>query len=151
MSQVPDAMLQDLTPADRNLLDRKLNKKIITATAVFVPAVLLAVAGLFYVNTSLADVFEENVRGFINLLLVVIGAFAGRLYVGQFLNFFKDKNSFQKKVYRGTVTAIEGRNVRINNNELKLDNEDAARLKKGAHAEVHLSLKSNIVLSVKVY
>jgi hypothetical protein len=147
MSQ-PDALLEDLTPADRNLLDRKLNQGMVRATAIFVPAVLLAFLALYVANTIYREHFRTEVLGFLNLLLVIIGAFAGRIYVGHCLNFFKDKNAFQKKVYRGVVTAKEGNRVMINSHELKIGKEHYDILQQGMRVEVHLSMKTGIVLNV---
>lgn len=148
MSQ-PDALLEDLTPTDRHLLDKQLNKGMVRATAIFVPVVLAAFVALFAANTVYREHFTTEVLGFINLLLVIIGAFAGRIYVGHFINFFKDKNAFQKKVYRGVVTAKEGNRVMINNHELKIGANHIDMLQKGMRVEVHLSIKTGIVLDVK--
>lgn len=148
MSQEPDALLENLTPEDRNLLDKKLSQRLTTATAVFVPVVVIAAGAIYYANTSMADTIDENVLGFLNLFFVLAGLLPGRLYVNQVISFFKDKNSYQKKVYRGTVTRVDGALVMINSHELKIGKEFARKLQKGMHAEVHLSMRSNIVLSI---
>lgn len=148
MSQ-PDAQLEELTPADRNLLDRELNRGIIRATALFVPVVLIAIIAIYLANGPYRKHFTDTVLGFINLLLVVIGAFAGRMYVGHCINFFKDKNAFQKKVYRGIVTEKENGRVKINSHELKIGKEHYNKLQKGMKAEIHLSVRSGIVLDIR--
>lgn len=148
MSQ-PDAQLEELTPADRDVLDKQLHKKLMTSTAAFVPLIIIAFGVLFYINTSMEGQFNDNVVGIANVVLVLIGAFAGRLYVGQVINFFKDKNSFHKKVYRGIVTAKEDGRISINSHELKIARPYYDILEKGMRAEVHLSMKSGIVIAIK--
>ena len=148
MSQVPDAQLENLSPSDRNLLDKKLSQRLTNSTAFFVPIVIAAAAAIWYVNTSTDIKIEDNTLGFLNLLLVIIALLPGRLYVNQVIAFFKDKNSFQKKIYRGTVAAIDGGVVTINSYELKIGKAYAGKLQKGMQAEVHLSMNSNIVLSI---
>jgi hypothetical protein len=149
MTQVPDALLEDLTPDDRHLLDRKLNRRIIIATAIFVPAILAAFIALYVFNTAYKHRMESSVLGFINLFLVILGALAGRIYVAQCIAFFKDKNAFQKRVYRGIVTEKDNGRVKINNHQLRISKEDAALLQKGERAEIHLSIKSGILLNIK--
>lgn len=147
MSQ-PDAQLEELTAADREALDKQLHKKLITSTAAFVPLILIAFGVLFYINISVEEL-SDNVTGIINVVLVLIGALAGRLYVGQVINFFKDKNSFHKKVYRGVVTAKEDGRIFINSHELKIPRPYYNLLEIGMRAEVQLSMKSGIVLGIK--
>lgn len=148
MSQEPDALLENLTPEDRHLLDKKLNQRLTAATAVFVPVVVIAAGAIYYANTSMADTIDESVLGFMNLFFVLAGLLPGRLYVNHVISFFKDKNSYQKKVYRGTVTKVEGPVVRINTHELKIGKEYTRKLQQGMQAEVHLSMRSNIILSI---
>jgi hypothetical protein len=146
---LPDAQLEELTPADREILDKQLHKKLMTSTAAFVPLILIAFGVIFYLNSTSGHGLETDTITVINVVLVLAGMLAGRLYVGHVINFFKDKNAIHKKVYRGVITAKENGMVQINSHELEIGRPHYDMLEKGMRAEIHLSIKSGLVIAIK--
>lgn len=129
-------------------------KKRINQGVIFylVPFVVFGYA-IFYVNNHYMGLGldqRENLRSFINVLMVIGCILPARLFVNTVLRYRKSANAWQKKVFRGKIQAKEGRTVTIANQRLKLTTEMAAQLKVDDEVILAVSTVDQMPLSLDV-
>jgi hypothetical protein len=100
-------------------------------------------------NSGSSEGMSESEVGTYNVILVVGGALAARIYVQFILDYVKEVNSWEMKVLRGTVESRMNGKAKIGNLTLKFDRNEYSKISTGEKVEVHLSVKTNTVLAVR--
>lgn len=152
MKPQPTAYLDDLTEAERNLIQVMKKKNIARMAVFYLPPALLSSAALAYVNInriSLGLDNNENLLGFINVALVITAALTLRLFVNHLINGMKETKNWQKKVIQGKIQGKKGNTVFIGNQQVKLDAANAALVKEGDDVEISQAIATGWILGLK--
>lgn len=149
----PPISLENLTEQEKDLIIGAAKKKMIRGIGFYlVPFVVFGYL-MFYVNNhymSLGLDEKENLRSFINVMIVLLTILPARLFVNTVLRYRKALNAWQKKVFRGKITGKEGRSVFIAGQKLKLSPEQASTVNVDDEVIIGVSNVDDLVLSVDV-
>ncbi len=147
----PQAQLEHIAEEDKPILREKIRKKISRATALYLPAVILAIASLIVINAGELNFQNDSFQGIMNVFLVIGGALAARLYAAELMDLNKDLKSWEKKIIRGTVHEKTGNKIHIASHVIALDAHLAEKVNKGDNVEVQLSIKTETVIRLKKF
>lgn len=151
--QHPPVSLENLSEEEKNVLVESARKGIVRGAVFFLVPFLVFGFLMFYVNNhymALGLDKKDDLRGFINVMLVLLTILPARLFVNTVLRFRKASNAWQKKVYRGTVNRKEGRTLLVGNHKVKVTAEQAASVNTGDEVAVSIASAGDFPLGVEV-
>lgn len=150
--QHPPVSLENLSEEEKNVLVEHARKGIVRGAIVFLLPFFIFGFLMFYVNNHYMELGldkQENLRAFINVMLVLLTILPARLFVNTVLRFRKANNAWQKKVYRGTVNRKEGRTILVGNHKVRVTAEQAASVHTGDEVTVSIASAGDFPLGVE--
>lgn len=154
MSSSPVARLQILLEEEKAKLYAILLRKLLVRACIFTLMILTCIAILLFFNKHSANYRIEDNLEVLNVVFVVILVIVARLFVSEIFEFRKEIRSTSKKIIRTRVLGKENNKIVLGNksfskDEIILDASDFDSLKAGDEVQLELSVKSNIIFSVK--
>ncbi|MDQ3111264.1 MAG: hypothetical protein M3R17_15350 [Bacteroidota bacterium] len=118
----------------------------------FIPFVVFG-ALVAYINVNsieLGIVDKPNLHGSLNVALAILSLLSARLFVNVVIAHQKAINAWQKKVIKGKIQAKDGKIITVVNQKVKLDNEQAEKVKAGDDVIVSVMPGGEFVLDVTI-
>ena len=109
---------------------------------------LVAYTNLHYEKFGLGD--KPDLRSWVNVGLVFLTILPARLFVNVILRHRKVTNAWQKKVIKGKIQAKDGKIITLVNQKVKLDAEQAEKVKVGDDVVVSVMPGGEFVLDIEI-
>lgn len=149
MNYKPQAYLADLSPEEKALLNKILKSKLTRNLIIKLPIILICAFNVYYLNNHKRLEINETLLTIYNLVFVLLGALFLKLLLNNIVNYNREKDSWQKKVIRGTIAEKKSGTIYINEYSLKIDDFFYDKISKGDNVEVYLSPRTEIFLGLK--
>lgn len=119
MKQLP-VSLQDLTASDKEKLMTIVQRKLILGLGIFLLPFLIIMGFVIYANNNVEKLGlqDENVRGTINLVGVLVALLFLRFFANLIIDWRKASSSWQKKIIRGEITGKKRKTLYIAGQEI---------------------------------
>jgi hypothetical protein len=149
--QQPPISLENLTGAEKEQIVQAAQKNLVRGIGIFLVPFFIMVFVLFYLNNHWMSLGMENgdLRGYLNVALVLVTVFPARLFVNTIVRFRKSQSAWQKKIFRGKISSKNGRVIVIANQKVKLTPELAEKINAGDEAIVAINHSDNYPLYVE--
>jgi hypothetical protein len=143
--------LHDLSSSDKTKLYSITRSRLIKAAVIYLPVFLIVGAAVIWINNRPLSlgIYNENLRGTISVAGVLISLLALRLFANYVLAHTKAMKSWQKKIIRGEITGMKGRNVFCAGQEFEVNAAQAATLKPGDEIIAEISIAGNHLLTLQ--
>lgn len=149
----PPIQLVNLTQEEKDRIAVISQKKMVRGITMYlIPFVvfgfLVAYSNYYSERFGLTD--KPELRSWVNVLLVFLTLLPARLFVNVLLRHRKAVNAWQKKVMKGKIQAKDGKIITLVNQKVKLDAEQAAKVKVGDEVILSVMPNGDFVLDIDI-
>jgi hypothetical protein len=143
--------LHDLTSADKEKLMKMIGKRTVRAGIIYLPIFLIVGWVVIYVNNNYETlgIYQENVRGTISVVGVLISLLALRLFANYVIAHGKAARGWQKKILNGEITGIKNNKVFAVGQEFEVPSELLKDLKPGDEISAEISVAGNHLIHLE--
>jgi hypothetical protein len=147
----PPITLVNLTQEEKDRIAAISQKNVVRGIFFYLIPFLLFGLVVVYINLHFEKLnLTDTVREWVNLGLVLITILPARLFVNVILRHRKSTNAWQKKVIKGKIQAKEGKIITLVNQKVKLNAEQAEKVKVNDDVIVSAMPGGEFVLDVEV-
>jgi hypothetical protein len=149
----PPITLVNLTQEEKDRIAELSQKNMVRGITMYlIPFVvfgfLVGYENMHYEKFGLAD--RPELRSWVNVGLVFLTLLPARLFVNVLLRHRKAINAWQKKLIKGKIQAKDGKIITLVNQKVKLNAEQAEKVKVGDDVIVSVMTSGDFVLEVQV-